>query len=88
MTFSSSRPSWRHDGEALRRERLVELHEIELSRTVDARPVEELVRRRESARGPSAQVDTGNGGADERAEWLDPELTSPLLTCDHEHSGT
>ena len=76
-----------HDGEALRRERLVQLDEIEL---VDGHPgaVEELAHGRDGPDAHHRRVDAGGRRAGEHAERLDPERPRPLLARDHERRGT
>src|SRR5438552_16475193 len=69
--------------EALRRERLVQLHEVDLLER-DTGPVEQLPHGRDRADAHHARVDAGNRAADERAERLHAELAGLLLRGDHE----
>jgi hypothetical protein len=72
--------------EALRRERLVQLDEIDLVQ-VDSRSGEQLPNRRHGPDPHHARVDSRNGAADERAERLDAKRASALLARDHERGG-
>ena len=70
-------------GEALRRERLVQLDEVDLVER-DAAALEQLAHGRDRADAHHARVDAGDRAADERAERLDAELARLLLRRDHE----
>ena len=74
------------DGEALRRERLVELDEVDVSGG-DARPLEQLADGRNRADAHDPRVDARRGGADERAERVGAQLARRLLARDHERRG-
>src|SRR5205085_2500991 len=60
-------PELADDDEALRRERLVELDEVEPAR-LDAGSSEELLHGRDGPNAHHPGVDSGHGAADERAE--------------------
>src|SRR5215218_3087926 len=74
------------DRERLRRERLVQLDEVECG-GVDADPAEELAHRGHGANAHHARTDAGDGAADERAERLDPQVPRLLLGRDDERRG-
>src|SRR5438105_9676241 len=73
------------DCEALRRERLVQLHQVDLPDR-DARSLEQLADGRDRSDPHYARVDTGDSAADETAEWLRAQLARLLLARD-DHSG-
>src|SRR5712691_7949734 len=79
-------PELASDHEALRRERLVELHEIEVADT-DTRAVEELAHRRDRRDSHHAWIHADDSAADERAERLHAERARLLLACNHERGG-
>src|SRR5438105_7516847 len=69
------------DREALRREGLVQLHQVDLPDR-DARSLEQLADGGDRSDPHHARVDTGHGAADEAAEWLHAELARLLLARD------
>src|SRR2546421_6840430 len=71
------------DDETLRRERLVQLHEIDLV-DPEARPLQQLPDRRARPDAHHARVDPCDGAADEAAQRLDAEFLRLLLAGDHE----
>src|SRR5262249_22210676 len=74
------------DGQALRRERLVQLDEVELAR-VDPCTLEQLAHGRHRPDAHHTRVDTGGGAAGEGGERVDTELARPLLARDHQSRG-
>src|SRR5439155_17374788 len=75
-----------NDDEALRREGLVQLDEIDVAR-IDARPLEQLPHRRNRPNPHDLRIDPRDRAADERAERPDAERGSPLFARDHERRG-
>ena len=80
-------PELAEHGERLRRERLVQLDEVERRRRSTPVAVEQLPHGRDRADPHHARVDAGDRGADERAERLDAEVARALLARDHERGG-
>ena len=80
-------PELPHDGEALRRERFVQLDQIEL---IDGHPgaVEELAHRRDRSDPHHRRVDSGGRRAGEHARAARSPGTGTLLAGDHERRGT
>ena len=76
-------PQLPDDGDALRRERLVQLDQVEV-RDGNARARQQLLHGGNRADAHDARVDAGDGTADERAERLDAEGARLLLGGDHE----
>ena len=72
--------------EALRRERLVQLDEVEVG-DADAGPREQLAHGRHRPDAHHARIDAGDGAADEAAEGLGAERARLLLARDHERGG-
>ena len=66
------------DDEALRRERLVQLHDVEVG-DLDTRAREQLAHRGHRSDAHHARVDPRDRAAGERCERLDAERPSPLL---------
>src|SRR4051794_34231478 len=79
-------PELADDHEALRRERLVQLDEIDV-RDVDPGALEELAHGGDRSDAHHARVDPGNRAPRESPERLHSKLLRALLTRDHERSG-
>src|SRR4051794_7127136 len=73
-------------GETLRRERLVELDEVD-RRQRNAGAFEEAADGGDGADPHDARIDAGDGGADERRERLDAQLARTLLARDDDRGG-
>src|SRR5262249_59961618 len=71
------------DDEALRREGLVQLDEVDICR-IDSGAVEELAHRRDRADPHDPRVDTGHRASNDPPQRLDPELACLLLARDPE----
>src|SRR2546430_8574896 len=70
-------------GEALGRERFVQLHEIELVHG-ETGAFEQLAHGWHWTDAHHPRIDAGHGTGDEGAEWLDPKLVCLLFARDHE----
>ena len=69
-----------------RRERLVELDEVEVGR-LDARPGERLARGRDGADAHDVGVDAGDGGRDDARHRPQAELARPIRLDQEQRRG-